>query len=341
MRDPDQGFDYRITLWLCICTAVGLVPFTLAHIIGADWRMAGSTGALVVLLAASALYIHRRRRAARVNMLLALAGNLTVLWAVHHLGVPGVHWVYPLMLVNFYILPLRLAVPVSALATVATLALVWAVAGNLHLPRIIGALLMVVAFAYIFSRAVEKQRRALLHLTRIDPLTGAGNRRALAEAGESVTAAGQRYGSRSALIVLDLDHFKDINDRYGHDAGDAVLMEVAANVQARLRRSDQLFRFGGEEFIVLVPQAGQAAALELAEQLRRMVEALSLEAAPGLSLSFSGGVAELRPGESWPQWVKRADQAMYRAKRAGRNRVESADPLDAPRLIDAKDVVGE
>ncbi|MFP4161582.1 MAG: diguanylate cyclase [Ectothiorhodospira sp.] len=154
-----------------------------------------------------------------------------------------------------------------------------------------------------------------------DPLTRLHNRRYLAEAGETVYQAAQREGRGLAVILMDLDHFKEINDRFGHFGGDKVLVSTALCLLERVRRSDILVRYGGEEFCLLAQDVDEAGALALAEDLRSAVAALDLHLdGEPLTLTVSVGV-RLDPGQGLEAMLGHADEALYRAKASGRNRV--------------------
>jgi diguanylate cyclase (GGDEF)-like protein/hemerythrin-like metal-binding protein len=128
--------------------------------------------------------------------------------------------------------------------------------------------------------------------------------------------------------MFDLDHFKRVNDTYGHGAGDAVLAGTAQTVRMHLRASDALIRWGGEEFLVMAPATQLEGAMGLAEKLRAAVAAIDF---PGVGhVTMSLGVAEYAPGESLAEWIERTDQALYRAKAGGRNRTMPAAASDRP-----------
>lgn len=173
---------------------------------------------------------------------------------------------------------------------------------------------------------VEERTRDLERLARTDQLTGLSNRRALDEDLEQVKIRWTE-GSRFSLVLVDIDHFKAINDRYGHATGDTVLVACAAILRGGLRSGDAVGRWGGEEFMVLCAETGLDAARMLAEALRRCVEETAIPTVGGLTCSF--GVAELLPGESVDGLLVRADLALYAAKHSGRNRVEAADAAHA------------
>jgi two-component system, cell cycle response regulator len=170
----------------------------------------------------------------------------------------------------------------------------------------------------------EAQRRLYESATR-DLLTGAANRRRLMEALESEVASCERHGVPLSVLLLDLDHFKAVNDRVGHLGGDHALRSVAEAAQAELRAGDLLGRFGGEEFAVVLRHAGRTEARKAAERIRRRVEGLELtfEGAP-IKLTVSLGVATLAAKGGAQALLAAADAALYRAKREGRNRVTVA-----------------
>lgn len=155
-----------------------------------------------------------------------------------------------------------------------------------------------------------------------DELTGLANRRSLAAAIEHALAVAARSQRPFAVVMVDLDHFKLINDRFGHSAGDAALVQFAARLRTSLRAQDQPFRYGGEEFIVLLHDADATGATLLAERLRQHVATPPDGTTPAISASL--GVAVWQPGDSADSLLARADQALYRAKASGRNRVETA-----------------
>ncbi|WP_043639826.1 GGDEF domain-containing protein [Desulfovibrio sp. TomC] len=171
---------------------------------------------------------------------------------------------------------------------------------------------------------LELERRELLDLANRDPLTKALNRRKLGDVLAAETARSQRYATPLAVVMLDIDHFKAINDTYGHDVGDRVLMELTARLSAGLRQVDRLARFGGEEFVVTAPGIDAKGAVEMAERLRQAVAETPFAAAGPVTASF--GAAAYRPHDRPEDLLKRADEALYRAKAGGRNRVERESP---------------
>ncbi|TRB01279.1 MULTISPECIES: GGDEF domain-containing protein [Rhizobium/Agrobacterium group] len=173
---------------------------------------------------------------------------------------------------------------------------------------------------------MENQQRALAEqlrtLSETDALTGVFNRRALERAVRAILSGEEQYQSLGVMIV-DIDHFKSINDRYGHAMGDLALQKTAGLLRSALRKNDILARYGGEEFVVVLQDVSHATATATADRLRRLIEAQMIDEQSGLSLTASFGVVwqEARAINSWDELIAIADDRLYEAKRAGRNRV--------------------
>ncbi|MCG6117551.1 MAG: GGDEF domain-containing protein [Aquimonas sp.] len=197
---------------------------------------------------------------------------------------------------------------------------------------LLGAL-SVLAVAALLWRLLRQQRAQaaeLARLARTDPLTGLDNRRALFERFELACRKPASEGSQPILLVLDLDHFKRINDRHGHPVGDAVLRDLAELLRREAPEVACVARIGGEEFAVLLLDCSLASAQALAERILQSTRDYrsALVDAQGLRLSLSAGLASRREGESPEQLYRRADQALYRAKESGRDRLVVAGDAD-------------
>ncbi len=177
------------------------------------------------------------------------------------------------------------------------------------------------------NQALRTANAELAQLATTDALTGAWNRRQFESIGAIEISKARRYGEPLSLLLFDIDHFKAINDRYGHPVGDRVLVELTRLLQGHLRASDLLARWGGEEFTLITPHCTTVHALALAERLRRLVASWSFPTVDKLTVSC--GVAELRPRDTFQTWLERADHALYAAKAAGRDQV-MADVDDQP-----------
>ncbi len=175
------------------------------------------------------------------------------------------------------------------------------------------------------ERDIESMKSELEHVKAMlhqDPLTGALNRRGLDEAFRQEAARCDRHGSRLCVALIDLDDFKALNDRYGHPAGDRALVHLCALVRGTLRPTDRIGRLGGEEFLLLLGDAGIDEAAAVMERIKRELAAAPLaEGESAIGIAFSCGVAERAARERFEPLVARADAALYLAKRSGKNRV--------------------
>jgi len=179
---------------------------------------------------------------------------------------------------------------------------------------------------YEIQQRLKKNVDQLFVQSITDQLTGLCNRHYLQTVIEREIAAAKRYGSGFSLLLFDIDHFKSVNDTYGHLAGDSVLRELGRIVKDDSRTSDVVARYGGEEFVVLLPNTAKEAAVAVAEKLRKTVADFGFANVEGRAITISIGVTEgLAADDRMESVVKRADEVLYRAKQKGRNRAEVAE----------------
>jgi len=176
------------------------------------------------------------------------------------------------------------------------------------------------------TKELDAERKKFQELATWDSVTGVWNRRAIFELLSNELARAKRSKGTVAVIMADLDRFKQVNDKYGHQAGDAVLKEAALRMKGAVRVSDGLGRYGGEEFLIVLPECDRAAAVRRAEEIRESIARTPISTQAGeLAVTCSMGVNWTREHCYDPTWlIKEADAALYRAKHAGRNRVETA-----------------
>jgi diguanylate cyclase (GGDEF)-like protein len=185
--------------------------------------------------------------------------------------------------------------------------------------RYVATLLLSIGIMNVILHVINELQTELLRQTTVDPLTGSYNRRHMQSCLATIAAQSKRSSHPAAVLILDIDHFKQINDRFGHPAGDAVLVKVVEVIKNRIRRNDYLFRIGGEEFLVLLPETTTEDALKVAEDLRQAVEASKLLEAECVTISL--GVCGYEHAEPVDTWIANADTALYQAKKEGRNKV--------------------
>lgn len=156
-----------------------------------------------------------------------------------------------------------------------------------------------------------------------DPLTGAGNRISLINTLRREIELARRYNQPMLVLMVDMDRFKSINDTFGHGCGDDILKQLTATMTDEIRRSDSVFRYGGEEFVILLSNTSEELAVQIAERLRCTIESLNCESdGKKVPTTVSIGIASLRNGDTISKLLERADQAMYRAKTSGRNQIQ-------------------
>jgi len=183
---------------------------------------------------------------------------------------------------------------------------------------------------------LDRLNAILAATARVDDLTGLGNRRLLSEDLVAIRSGMRRHGDRCGILMLDLDRFKNVNDTLGHVEGDRVLRTVATTIAASVRPEDRAYRYGGEEFVVLMRSSAEADVLPAAERIRSAVEALAIDQPgnpPHGHVTISAGIAVLGPEDlEMPDeaWLERADAALYRAKAEGRNRTRGWVPTGEP-----------
>ncbi len=319
------GFDARTTFGLMVIGSLVLWPFALHHFIAGNFFMMTIVGGLALLATANSIQIQRKKVAPPLPMLITcLLSNIAMLLTTYHLKLGGIFWVYPALIFNYSLVGTRAAVwaNITLFLSVSYLVSTWA--DWQQLTRIVVTMTATAFFSHIFSSNIDRQKQTLLAMATIDPLTGVRNRHELQL--ELLKACNQqnRSGTPVTLLVLDIDFFKKINDAHGHIKGDEVLVEIAKLMGKRLRATDSLYRYGGEEFLLQAGGTTAGGGRILAEDLRNAVQSASLGGLTGITISL--GVAEYAPPESISEWLHRADEALYRAKANGRNRVELACP---------------
>jgi diguanylate cyclase (GGDEF)-like protein len=319
-----------------------------------SWLYAATMAAC---MAAAVPLVIRQRVGRRHIFGLVLLGDLIYLVVVFCVDDP-VRYATPLMLLfpafvaAWFLGPWELGVNMAVTVVVCLIAL-WpsydsAVGLGVQVGVSAGMLNAAALGVFTLRRRVQRLLEATVTLTRIDPLTGLFNRRFLVEQAPRLWRQARRDGTRVAAMVLDLDHFKRLNDAHGHAAGDAVLQAVAGSLAATVRATDILARTGGEEIVVLGLVGDPDEAAHLAERLRAAVAASRSDA--GHAVTASIGVAIVGPvddedaAEGLWRLIDRADAAMYEAKRQGRNRVaarwvpRARDPLPGDRVTAAGDL---
>ncbi|MFT4798552.1 MAG: diguanylate cyclase (GGDEF)-like protein [Candidatus Azotimanducaceae bacterium] len=314
-RSPEE---HIILIASAICLT-GQVPFGLVRLSRGDWIIA-MIDLIGALLCATAIYqVYRHHRVGLFGTIMSVAAVLGVSAIISLGGVEDVHFIYPVVIVSHFLMPPRHALWLSIFAVLGITALLSAELSHFYLAKIGISILGCTSFAYAFASLRNRQNLKLLQLSTRDALTNVFNRRSLDEKLSEFVLQVNRQPADAALVLLDLDNFKKINDEEGHAAGDEVLQRVAKTIQQRIRVTDSLYRYGGDEFVVFAADTNIEQVVGLAEDLRSRVEAT--EAMEGSQVSISLGVAAYEAGNTVTDWLLSADTALLKAKRSGRNKV--------------------
>jgi diguanylate cyclase (GGDEF)-like protein len=313
--------DFRFGVFLAFAGAALLLLFPLAFVRFTQGNPVNGVLNLAVsaVIVGAIAYSARGGDLTRLGHIVAVLITLGAMVAIA-VGGTGVFWAFPTVLATSFLAPPRTAILLAG-ALMATLLIEQDSLRTSGQPlAVVLSLTGNAVFGLLFAHRNAQRRVELEQLATRDALTGAENRRSLDTELDIAVAAFRRDGRPVALALFDLDHFKKINDRFGHDVGDGALRDFAQLVQASVRRTDRLFRYGGEEFVLLMPSTDELG-LELAmSHLRTQIrQGLAVNGEP-LTVSIGGAI--LRVGETGTSWIGRADEALYRAKSGGRNRLE-------------------
>ncbi|MBT9312031.1 GGDEF domain-containing protein [Leptothoe kymatousa TAU-MAC 1615] len=309
-------------LRLALVAIVFITPFAIYNFLVAQYLISIICWAILIAFTVNAGLIvwHNRYRIVLTQFGLVPIILLLLVVLLGQQETIGIFWCYPAAGSFHFMLPRRHAWLSTAVLFGVSIPLVSAfVPPNLAI-RIVVTLALVSIAAAVFVRVITEQQHQLRVQAMTDPLTGLLNRTLLHETLDWAIEQSKRSELPMSLVAFDIDHFKSVNDTYGHDVGDDVLCRVSTLVKERVRRVDKVFRLGGEEFLILLHGTGKDAAQRVAEDLRERIALLEL--LPERSVTVSVGLATLQPNEDWTAWMKRSDNNLYRAKTGGRNRVE-------------------
>jgi diguanylate cyclase (GGDEF)-like protein len=324
-EDPQLG----LISFFAALIALIVLPFSIYRFAQGQIGVGIIDAVIVIAVSAVGIVAWLPGQTERAGILMAIVTTtgclvVSVLFARH-----GLLWSYAVLTTNFLMTSRRLAM----IANVIVLAILGShpeVFAN-HIERVVflSSGLLVTLCAFIFSLQSTRQRQALEHMAIHDPLTQALNRRAFDIDLATTLQAHQLSQSPCTLAIIDLDHFKSVNDTFGHEVGDELLVEMVRTLRSHQRKQDRLYRFGGEEFILLMPDTHALGVQRALDGLREKIFQ-TLRRPDGQPVSVSIGAATLAPGERGAFWLTRADAALYRAKNGGRNRVMMADQFDQP-----------
>lgn len=304
---------------IALAGAIALFPFAINNFLQGRVLLGCTSGLLSLTLFFSAWQLNTRGRLLTGGVDILILAALASLVSVQQQGVVGMMWCFPVLLAAHFLLGRYAALWVAGSFLVAATVIAGLTVGWSLAARFGATLGLVSAFATSFCWRIQAQRMELESVARHDPLTGVFNRRYLDEWYPTIASHGP------VAMLIDIDHFKRINDEYGHDAGDRILLKVTNLVLNQLGLSDEAFRLGGDEFVVVMPRRDINDAARIAHRIRA---AVARDPNLACEVTVSIGLSEAVPDESIRSLLKRCDHAMYRAKRRGGDSVQLTGGLD-------------
>lgn len=302
---------------LGVTTTGTLAMFAGYRALHGQWPAAIIDFTIVVLIAVPVIHALRTGKTAGPGAFLCATNSLGCAIACYVIGPASLPWVYLVLMTNFLIAGPRQALVFNLLLTVALMLMPRML--DLSIGRMSAAAVaaLVTLFAWLSALRVSTDHQELEVLASLDALTGLPNRRMMEQALEGAVARHSAGDRSHGLLIVDIDHFKEVNDTHGHAAGDAAIADLAAILKFEMRKQDRVFRFGGEEFVVLLDVATHDDLWVASERLRHAVR--NGLRGPGGRITVSLGGAMAGEEERWQEWFSLADEALYRAKNNGRD----------------------
>lgn len=314
-----RPFDEAVVLMFCGLGVLFIAPFIAFRLLTGDWMHAGVNAIATTAILANGIHVWRSRRIDIAAPVLAVLFSGTLLAVVYLFDTTMLMWAYPVTTATFFVLQPRNAIRLNLLLLVALMPRAIDFMEGSVIVTFYITLIGTNVLALTFSAGMRRSRSRLSVMAERDALTGARNRHSMEPMLLTALEKHREQETPASLLVIDLDHFKEINDRFGHDVGDRALKEVTQILIGATRAGDDVFRYGGEELVVLANGAESESAGRLAQKLRQRIRRMPLETVGPLSVSI--GVAQARDDDTPESWFRRADERMYRAKNEGRNRV--------------------
>ncbi|AZQ84807.1 GGDEF domain-containing protein [Colwellia sp. Arc7-635] len=310
-----EKYQLSILLLLGTVAILGVFPFIVVRYLAGNFTAAIIDITLIVGISALVAYAYYYKNIRVVSAIIALFINAGAVAVTVTNGIDSFLWTYP-VLASTFILVKPVEAFVINVMTVTALVMLSNVFTVISLDSYLVTTLMLSMSAFVYASHGAKQFKLLETLNTVDALTGAFNRRALSSDIAVALSNAERNGSKPLLAILDFDYFKTINDKYGHTVGDQVLKDFVKIITAHIRKSDRLYRFGGEEFILLIPEIDQQHVF--IDHIRNTIKN-QLKTPDGKQITVSFGVAPWVLGTTADTWIQRADETLYLAKARGRD----------------------
>lgn len=315
----NRGLENSLYIFSLVIALVSISGFGAYRILIGDFNLAFIDLSVAVFLAYFLKQVLADKFTDIHKFLVVLICMLGVIAVAYNKGSSAVYWAYPPITGAFFFLGLRKALPLNILFIIIVLGIL---VPSINVPQFFSILItltLICAFGYVFSARTEYHNKEFVKLADIDPLTNLNNRRSLKQQLKDEIEFHRENIQKSSLLILDLDNFKKINDVHGHIVGDKILVQFSNMLKNTVRETDKVYRYGGEEFIIIANNTRLDNAGKLAEHIRQATEqTIEIDDA---SVTVSIGIAEVSKDDTDISWLHRADHALYLAKGAGRNLV--------------------
>lgn len=321
-KDENRNLEEQLVLSSSGITLLFLFPSSLYRFFSNDFVL-GSIYLLVSLMMMVAFYqAWHSKQIKYLKILTVISFMIAILGLIYLNDLEVVFWAYPAIGATYLLLPTHLAVTANIIFIFNVLFLLFDKFNNKEALSFYLSLILICLFGYFYSLRTAHQNKKLINLACEDALTKLKNRRSFDEKVAEIMAHYQRRPYPISMMLLDLDEFKTINDSYGHKQGDKVLVDFARIVQSRIRSTDDIYRFGGEEFVVIANNSSLDDSGKLAESIRQHIANTSSLSKYNVTVSI--GVSEILKKDDADSWFRRADRALYESKASGRNKVRLA-----------------
>ena len=318
--DSKKKFQLSLIYLFAALATVGVAPFCVMRYLHGEHLKAAVDLVIILIAICNAFFAYRTQSTIYPSVIAAtIYSSATV--AVVYLNNPlYVFWIFPAISANFFLLRPIVAILFNLLIAAAILPIATSMVDSIAAVGMLTSLVFAGCMTFVFARQANIYHDLLQTYATQDPLTQLDNRRTMNLEMQTCIEDLARSDMPASIIILDLDHFKTINDNFGHKQGDALLIKIADILRLRLRKTDRVFRYGGEEFVLLARNTNLESTQVIAETLREQIEA-TIRSPLREPITASFGCAQLQPNETGDHWFERADQALYQAKEKGRNQV--------------------
>lgn len=314
-----RGLENILILFSLFTTFSAVLAFSIYRLISNEIVIAAVDFMISLMLLGVLIKAYQKKLDHVIKVVLVIGYSLGACAVILLKGNALVYWAYPPIISTFFLLEIKSALKINFVYIPIVLVIVLPQVEHLEFFSILTTFIILFIFGYILTARSAFQHKKLTQLASIDPLTRTLNKRSLEETIVNKIDTYKEHPEKSVLMMLDLDNFKRINDTYGHSVGDNVLIEFTKLLEDITREEDTLYRFGGEEFVIISDKTTLEMTQNIAERIRKTIEESLAKEYDHMTVSI--GLTEISKIDDKDSWLDRADQALYKAKENGRNKI--------------------